>query len=102
MPSTSSPSGHRVLVNRSSRRIAGSHSAATLGVPADGAGTLPELPGYQLEAELGRGAMGVVYRARHALLRRPTAVKLLSLDKVSEAAVARFERDSLAPRSWSL
>src|SRR6185503_10851576 len=31
---------------------------------------------YRLTARLGRGAMGVVWEARHALLRRPTAVQL--------------------------
>ena len=37
--------------------------------------------------------MGVVYRARHAWLKRPTAVKLLSPAKVGPQTVERFERE---------
>lgn len=37
--------------------------------------------------------MGVVYRARHALLRRDTAVKLIAAGVADAAAVARFERE---------
>ena len=48
---------------------------------------------YRLIARLGRGAMGVVWEARHALLRRPTAVKLLAPGTEGERSLARFERE---------
>jgi serine/threonine protein kinase len=52
-----------------------------------------QLGQYRLETRLGAGAMGVVYRGHHAMLRRPTAIKMLNVDKVNDASIQRFERE---------
>ncbi len=62
-----------------------------------------ELGSYRLVERLGQGGMGEVWRARHRLLARPAAIKLirpsLTADGrigVSEDARRRFEREAQA------
>jgi eukaryotic-like serine/threonine-protein kinase len=52
-----------------------------------------ELGQYTLVRKIGEGGMGMVFEARHALLRRRTALKLLPLGKAGAQSAARFERE---------
>ncbi len=52
-----------------------------------------QLGQYVLEQKIGEGGMGEVYRARHGMMRRPSALKLLRAEDVNEGSLARFERE---------
>ena len=62
-----------------------------------------ELGSYRLVERLGQGGMGEVWRAKHRMLARPAAIKLIrpaavggALPEVSDDARRRFEREAQA------
>jgi Tol biopolymer transport system component len=66
--------------------------------PSDlAAGTL--LDHYRIEGVLGRGGMGVVYRALDTKLNRPVAIKLLSVDVADSRAKQRFRQEAATASS---
>ena len=74
-----------------------SEQATVQGTPVGGGADLPVVPGYDVLEELGRGGMGVVYRAWQLRPRRVVALKMiLAGDHAGPETLARFEVEAEA------
>jgi serine/threonine-protein kinase len=58
-----------------------------------GLGRFRRLGHYRLIREIGEGGMASIYLGRHALLKRPIAIKILKRALATDEMIARFERE---------
>ena len=90
-PSRDGPVGETL---ESSRRVTASSStwAAPSPPPPATRRPVPKITGYEIFDELGRGGMGVVYRALHVPLNRPCALKMILSGNLAGAdAIQRIQ-----------
>jgi WD40 repeat protein/predicted Ser/Thr protein kinase len=81
------------FLDRPMLAAAPSISSAGTGSPmAEGA--LPDIPGFSIHRELGRGGMGVVYLAQQRRPGRPVALKVVLPGAATDASIRRFEREA--------
>ncbi len=102
---------HNVVATARSAKADNSAQAATVVSPAAMTNTEPRaaadftlhmpeqpaVPGYEILGELGRGGMGVVFKAHQIALRRSVALKMIKSDGfATDAELLRFQNEAEA------
>ena len=93
---------HIVAAQRTADEGAASSGSGITPPPDSRSGAITDAASrYVLEQELGRGGMGVVYRARDTRLGRTVAIKILNPRQHTPDAIRRFEREARAAAALS-